>query len=140
MNEYLGIMLYRGVLVLLDGPTDFTWPAIAAGTLVVVIGGVAVGLLQRRWGKTDEAEKAEKAAIQKRFDEFGLSIATEREERARDIETETRNRMGAIAEESNVRREKDEALGSEIAAIRERMAYEAGAAGKERPQFRRRKT
>lgn len=119
MNAAMGVLL-------LDGGTasGFEWIPLASGTLVLILGGLGVAIVQRRWGKEDDEEKREKTGIKSQLAEFGLQLATEREERHRDL-----------TEEASQRREKDESLGMDISKIREEIAFQAGQHGKERPKF-----
>ena len=94
-------------------------PQLALSTLAAIFSGYLLYLI-----------KSDRARIDKTLDEFGLKIACEAENRAKDIQTEARERQNAVTEEANARREKDDHLGAEIVRLRLRLAYERGKQGK----------
>jgi len=106
-----------------SGLNQSQW-AFISGLLALVVGGIIVGVVQRRWNREDKQEEKEKAELKAELSQLGLGLSAEREERIRDI-----------VRESNDRRVEGARLGRDISRIREEFAYFCGQTGKARPKF-----
>lgn len=111
------------------------WLAVAASILAAIISGVVLIVIKQHFVSRDKAQRLQQRADdeeRKRLETgiaaLGLQIAAESEERRK-----------AIAEESSVRREKDDALGREMVkglnAIQNAFSYYCGKMDEKRPRF-----
>lgn len=99
----------------------------ALGILAAVLAGLILASVKRRWDRDDEQAKKDQTDVIKELTGLGLRFECEREER-----------HAAVGQEADIRRDKDDAMGRDISAIREEFAYFMGQMGKERPKFTRR--
>lgn len=114
VNDYLAMFLGANI----------EWIPVASGALVVVLGGTALTLVQRRLRREDDLSKKESAALEAEL--VGL---------ARRLDTECGERRAAVNAEADIRRGKDEELGRDISRIREAFMYYCGQSGKDKPKF-----
>jgi hypothetical protein len=70
--------------------------------------------------------KSNHSRVLKDIAQLGLQISCEADERRSAIAIEAQERLRAVNEEANVRRQKDEELGRDISHINERLAYDRG--------------
>jgi hypothetical protein len=126
VNEYVGMLLDLG--------GSETWP-VASAALAIVVGGVILAVFKRYLAGRDEARRLERLAddegrkrVETAIAGLGLQLATEREERRADIN-----------KESDVRRDKDDALGRDLVkglnAIQNAFSYYCGKMDEKRPKF-----
>lgn len=116
MNESLAILIDSGI--------SEWWP-IALAALAGLVCSLFAFRVERRWKLADKYDTEEKAALKKELAQFGLGLATEREERRADV-----------IREIDCRKDKDADLGADIGDIREEISHDYGERGKPRPRWR----
>lgn len=97
--------------------------AFVGSVLSVVIGGYLLFLI-----KSARTRAAQEVA------QIGLNLATECDARRTELASAVKQLQGAIDKEGDVRRQQLDRLGMDVSKIRERMAYDRGAAGKPFPE------
>lgn len=121
--------------LLLETGASTEWWAFASSALAAVLAGIVLLVLKRHLSNRDETQRLQRVAdtqerkrVEAGIAGLGVQIAAEAEER-----------RAAVAEEANVRREKDDALGRDIVkglnAIQNAFSYYCGKMAEKRPRF-----
>lgn len=98
--------------LLVDSGLDQWWPVLS-GVMVTFLGGIGVIIVQRRWRREDEQEKANRAALEAEL--VGI---------ARRLDGEIRRAV-----------EKDERLGDDIQKTRNALSHLCGTLDKPNPAY-----
>lgn len=110
------------------------WPT-ASATLAAILAGIVLVVIKRHLASRDEtarlqrdADNADRKRVEGAIASLGLQVAAECDER-----------RNAIAQESDIRREKDDALGRDLVkglnAIQNAFSYYCGKMDEKRPRF-----
>lgn len=126
MNDIFGFLLDVG---------NTEWWPVASSALAIVLGGLILAWFKHYIAGRDEARRLERLAddegrkrVEAAIAGLGLQLAAEREERRADLN-----------KESDIRRDKDDALGRDLVkglnAIQNAFSYYCGKMDEKRPRF-----